>query len=268
MRAASSARAATCTCTGCRIRKRASSACASTSRGAGGRAGRARAAAAARGERLLRAAREGGAARAAIRAPTSASRRTGRCSASTAAASRRCSARTACSSRCRASARSSRCSLVDGELVTWADARITHALRDGDLPMPSVHWQAGDVGARHRGLRRRHARCGAGARPLPRAQSRNAGAPRDARAGLAPVPGESADAVPGASGRRERDRRAALGRSRPVGQRRAAAAAAGRTRVRCASSRSPPAPSATGCSRAGAPGQRTSSTAPASPAPR
>ncbi|HEX2541194.1 MAG TPA: discoidin domain-containing protein [Caldimonas sp.] len=35
--------------------------------------------------------------------------------------------------------------LVDGALVTWADAAIAHALRDGDLPMPSVRWRAGDV---------------------------------------------------------------------------------------------------------------------------
>ena len=33
----------------------------------------------------------------------------------------------------------------DGQLVTWADARITHSLRDGDLPMPSAHWRAGDL---------------------------------------------------------------------------------------------------------------------------
>jgi hypothetical protein len=34
---------------------------------------------------------------------------------------------------------------VDGELLSWADARIDHTLRDGDLPMPSVHWRAGDL---------------------------------------------------------------------------------------------------------------------------
>jgi hypothetical protein len=32
-----------------------------------------------------------------------------------------------------------------GGLVSWADARITHTLRDGDLPMPSTHWRAGDL---------------------------------------------------------------------------------------------------------------------------
>ncbi|MEP6875957.1 MAG: hypothetical protein ABI887_16485, partial [Burkholderiales bacterium] len=35
--------------------------------------------------------------------------------------------------------------MVDGQLVSWADARITHTLRDGDLPMPSTHWRAGDL---------------------------------------------------------------------------------------------------------------------------
>ncbi|HEY2558742.1 MAG TPA: discoidin domain-containing protein [Caldimonas sp.] len=35
--------------------------------------------------------------------------------------------------------------VVDGKLVSWADARIGHSLRDGDLPMPSVHWRAGDL---------------------------------------------------------------------------------------------------------------------------
>ena len=30
--------------------------------------------------------------------------------------------------------------VVDGQLKTWADAKITHTLRDGDLPMPAVHW--------------------------------------------------------------------------------------------------------------------------------
>lgn len=33
--------------------------------------------------------------------------------------------------------------LIDerGKTLGWADARITHTLRDGDLPIPSVHWQ-------------------------------------------------------------------------------------------------------------------------------
>lgn len=34
--------------------------------------------------------------------------------------------------------------VVDGRLVSWADARITHTLRDGDLPMPAVHWHIRD----------------------------------------------------------------------------------------------------------------------------
>ena len=34
--------------------------------------------------------------------------------------------------------------VADGKLLSWADARITHSLRDGDLPMPSVHWTVGD----------------------------------------------------------------------------------------------------------------------------
>jgi F5/8 type C domain len=33
--------------------------------------------------------------------------------------------------------------VVDGKLITWADARISHSLVDGELPMPSVHWTAG-----------------------------------------------------------------------------------------------------------------------------
>jgi F5/8 type C domain len=35
--------------------------------------------------------------------------------------------------------------VADGQLLGWADARITHTLRDGDLPMPSVHWKLGDA---------------------------------------------------------------------------------------------------------------------------
>src|SRR5204862_2330135 len=35
--------------------------------------------------------------------------------------------------------------IVDGQLVSWADVRTSHTLRDGDLPMPSVHWRTGDV---------------------------------------------------------------------------------------------------------------------------
>ncbi|CAN5860030.1 discoidin domain-containing protein [soil metagenome] len=33
--------------------------------------------------------------------------------------------------------------LANGRVLSWADARITHSLRDGDLPMPSTHWQLG-----------------------------------------------------------------------------------------------------------------------------
>jgi len=33
----------------------------------------------------------------------------------------------------------------DGRVVTWADARISHSLRDGDLPMPAVRWRVGDL---------------------------------------------------------------------------------------------------------------------------
>ncbi|MEO7335831.1 MAG: discoidin domain-containing protein, partial [Caldimonas sp.] len=35
--------------------------------------------------------------------------------------------------------------VVDGKAFSWADVGTTHTLRDGDLPMPSVHWRAGDV---------------------------------------------------------------------------------------------------------------------------
>ncbi|HWI12043.1 MAG TPA: discoidin domain-containing protein [Burkholderiaceae bacterium] len=35
--------------------------------------------------------------------------------------------------------------VVDGHVLNWADARITHSLRDGDLPMPAVHWTIGDL---------------------------------------------------------------------------------------------------------------------------
>jgi len=33
----------------------------------------------------------------------------------------------------------------DGRALSWADARITHSLVDGDLPMPRTHWRAGDL---------------------------------------------------------------------------------------------------------------------------
>ena len=32
--------------------------------------------------------------------------------------------------------------VADGRVLSWADAKITHTLRDGDLPMPAVHWRA------------------------------------------------------------------------------------------------------------------------------
>ena len=35
--------------------------------------------------------------------------------------------------------------IVDGDVLGWADVRSSHTLQDGDLPMPSVHWRAGDL---------------------------------------------------------------------------------------------------------------------------
>ena len=35
--------------------------------------------------------------------------------------------------------------IVDGNVLSWADVRSSHTLQDGDLPMPSVHWRAGDL---------------------------------------------------------------------------------------------------------------------------
>ena len=35
--------------------------------------------------------------------------------------------------------------VVDGRVASWADARISHTLRDGDLPMPATHWRVGDL---------------------------------------------------------------------------------------------------------------------------
>ncbi len=34
--------------------------------------------------------------------------------------------------------------VADGRLLNWADAKIMHSLRDGDLPMPAVHWHVAD----------------------------------------------------------------------------------------------------------------------------
>jgi hypothetical protein len=33
----------------------------------------------------------------------------------------------------------------DGRVASWADARISHSLRDGDLPMPATRWRLGDL---------------------------------------------------------------------------------------------------------------------------
>ena len=33
----------------------------------------------------------------------------------------------------------------DGRVASWADARISHSLRDGDLPMPTTRWEVGDL---------------------------------------------------------------------------------------------------------------------------
>ena len=35
--------------------------------------------------------------------------------------------------------------IVDGNVLGWADVRSSHTLQGGDLPMPSVHWRAGDL---------------------------------------------------------------------------------------------------------------------------
>ena len=35
--------------------------------------------------------------------------------------------------------------IVDGRVATWADARIGHSLRDGELPMPTTRWRIGDL---------------------------------------------------------------------------------------------------------------------------
>ena len=34
---------------------------------------------------------------------------------------------------------------VDGKRLVWSDAQIEHTLVDGELPMPRVHWRAGDI---------------------------------------------------------------------------------------------------------------------------
>ncbi len=36
----------------------------------------------------------------------------------------------------------------EGRLVTWADVQLSHALREGYLPMPEVRWQHDDFGLR------------------------------------------------------------------------------------------------------------------------
>jgi len=35
--------------------------------------------------------------------------------------------------------------IENGKTASWADARITHTLRDGDLPIPTTHWRIGDL---------------------------------------------------------------------------------------------------------------------------
>ena len=42
--------------------------------------------------------------------------------------------------------------IADGVQLSWADARITHSLHGGDLPMPSVHWALGGRGSRNGAL--------------------------------------------------------------------------------------------------------------------
>jgi hypothetical protein len=37
--------------------------------------------------------------------------------------------------------------VADGKVLSWADAHITHTLRDGDLPMPTVHWTVAGQGS-------------------------------------------------------------------------------------------------------------------------
>ena len=94
----------------------------------------------------------------------------------------------------------------DGRVASWADARISHSLRDGDLPMPATPLARRRSRPGHRRVRRRQARRGASDRPLHGAQPRQADAAGGARARLAAVPGESADAVPRPSRRRQPDR--------------------------------------------------------------
>jgi len=35
--------------------------------------------------------------------------------------------------------------ISDGRVVSWADASVSHSLRDGDLPMPATRWRVGDL---------------------------------------------------------------------------------------------------------------------------
>ena len=35
--------------------------------------------------------------------------------------------------------------IADGEVLSWADVQSSQTLRDGDLPMPSVHWRGADL---------------------------------------------------------------------------------------------------------------------------
>ena len=62
----------------------------------------------------------------------------------------------------------------DGRVASWADARISHSLRDGDLPMPAAHWRVGDLGLDIAAFGAGKADDGAGGRSLHGAQRRQA----------------------------------------------------------------------------------------------
>ena len=101
--------------------------------------------------------------------------------------------------------------LTEEGLVTWADVAMEHSLQDGYLPIPTVTWRThGSRAARH-GVRHRQARAVFARESLPRRESRTAVARRDAGAGSASVPGQSAHAVPQHGGRCHADSRARVG---------------------------------------------------------
>ena len=110
----------------------------------------------------------------------------------------------------------------DGRVASWADARISHSLRDGDLPMPASHWRVGDLGLDIAAFGAGNADDALSGRSLHGAQSWQAAAHARARARLAALPGEPADAVPRPSRRRQPDRDPEVGGRRPLGQWRAA----------------------------------------------